>query len=244
MPSRHTSFRSAPQPRAKAEAAEPEDGTFSTFMLEDAEDNRILKASLWAAFGFHALLLLINFPTFISEPVEAKPPDETVFVVKPIKFKPPVVKPEIQRQKRVKRIPVPDPNPDDPEPIRLDTPEPRIDLPELDEDFLPIPDAPPAPEPDGPILVTGEVRRPVKVHAPQPAYTEIARRARIQGTVIVQAIIDRNGEVVDTQVLKSLPMGLTEETVKAMRQWKFKPATLHGKPVDVYFNLTVTFALQ
>ena len=45
-------------------------------------------------------------------------------------------------------------------------------------------------------------------------------------------------------MLKGLPMGLSEAAVSAVKQWKFKPATLRGKPVDVYFNLTINFTLQ
>ena len=62
--------------------------------------------------------------------------------------------------------------------------------------------------------------------------------------MIVQAIIDKEGNVTNVKLLKSLPMGLGEEASKAVRNWKFKPATLNGKPVDVYYNLTVTFTLQ
>ena len=60
----------------------------------------------------------------------------------------------------------------------------------------------------------------------------------------MQAIIDKAGMVTNVKVLKGLPMGLSEEAVKAIKSWKFKPATLNGKPVDVYYNLTVNFRLQ
>ncbi len=100
-------------------------------------------------------------------------------------------------------------------------------------------------EPDfGVLQVGGDVSRPVAISQPQPRYPEMARRARIEGIVILEAIIDRDGNVTDVQVRKGLPYGLTEEAVKAVRQWKFKPATLNSKPVAVFYNLTVRFALQ
>jgi len=46
------------------------------------------------------------------------------------------------------------------------------------------------------------------------------------------------------KVLKGLDLGLTEQAVEAVKQWKFKPGTLNGEPVDVIFNLTVNFTLQ
>jgi protein TonB len=62
--------------------------------------------------------------------------------------------------------------------------------------------------------------------------------------VIVEAIIDKNGNVTNVRVLKPLPMGLDQAAVDAVENWKFKPATLNGKPVDVFYNLTVNFRLQ
>ena len=92
--------------------------------------------------------------------------------------------------------------------------------------------------------VRGDVVEPVVVARVQPAYTEIARRARIQGIVVVETIIDTRGQVTDVRVLKSLPMGLSESAVEAVKQWRFKPAMLDQRPVSVYFTLTVKFELQ
>ncbi len=95
----------------------------------------------------------------------------------------------------------------------------------------------------GPMNVTGNVIQPVKIFSPAPQYTEEARQARIQGTVILQAIIDCRGFVTDVNVIKGLPLGLTEAAISAISQWRFEPATLDGRPVSVYYNLTVNFRL-
>ena len=92
--------------------------------------------------------------------------------------------------------------------------------------------------------VHGDVVEPIVLVRVQPTYTEIARRARIQGIVIVETIIDTRGQVTDVRVLKPLPMGLSEAAVDAVKQWRFKPATLDHRPVSVYFTLTVKFELQ
>jgi protein TonB len=103
----------------------------------------------------------------------------------------------------------------------------------------------PAPMASGvPLTVGGAVLKPELIHRVVPRYTEPARRIRLQGTVVVQAVIDEQGRVTDVKVYKSLPMGLDQEAVDAVRQWRFKPATLHGSPVKVYYSLTVHFTLQ
>jgi len=95
-----------------------------------------------------------------------------------------------------------------------------------------------------PYRVGGEVKAPVVVYKVEPVYPEEARRERVSGIVIIEALIDRTGAVKDIKVLKPLPFGLSEAAVDAVKQWVFKPGTLDGQPVDVLFNLTVNFKLN
>ena len=231
---------------AKKEATAPtsaEQGLL-TYVQETREDNRTFRYSLGLAVILHGILLIVKLPDLYGEAV-APPPKPPVFVVQQVRFKPPPPKEEQQIPKpKSKKVPIPDPTPREPEPIRIDEPD-EIYIPEIDDlDLIALPDAPAPREPEGPISVAGDVTEPEKLSAPQPQYTEIARKARIQGIVVLQATIDKNGDVTDTKVLKPLPMGLAEAAVSAVEQWKFKPATLNGRPVAVYYNLTVTFQLQ
>lgn len=106
------------------------------------------------------------------------------------------------------------------------------------------PPPPPPPPPAGPLRVGGDVKAPIIVNRAQPDYTETARKARIAGVVIVEAIIDKNGNVDDVKIVKGLPMGLADEAVKAVKKWKFKPGTHNGRAVATIFNLTVNFKLD
>jgi TonB family protein len=94
-----------------------------------------------------------------------------------------------------------------------------------------------------PYRVGGEVSRPERIAGESPVYTEVARRARIQGVVILEAVIDEHGVVTATKVLKGLPMGLDHAAVDAVKTWRFRPALRGGEPVPVYYVLTVSFAL-
>ncbi|HEV7240827.1 MAG TPA: energy transducer TonB [Thermoanaerobaculia bacterium] len=97
---------------------------------------------------------------------------------------------------------------------------------------------------DMPIRVGGNVRAPVAVKRVDPVYTEVARKARVEGIVIIEAVIDRQGNVTEARVLKGLPFGLDLAALNAIRQWKFQPGTLNGQPVPVYYNLTVNFRIE
>ncbi|HEV8434960.1 MAG TPA: energy transducer TonB [Thermoanaerobaculia bacterium] len=97
---------------------------------------------------------------------------------------------------------------------------------------------------DQPMRVGGDVQAPTTISRIDPQYTEAGRKARIEGIVVIEAVIDRNGDVTDARILKPLPMGLGDSALEAVKRWKFKPGTLNGQPVPVYYNLTVTFRLQ
>jgi protein TonB len=105
-------------------------------------------------------------------------------------------------------------------------------------------DTAPQEKPEGPLRVGGDVKAPVIEHRVDPQYPDMARKTRVAGVVIVEAIINKDGSVEQVKVLKGLPMGMSESAVEAVKQWKFKPGTLNGEPVDVIFNLTVTFKLD
>jgi len=76
-----------------------------------------------------------------------------------------------------------------------------------------------------------------------PEYPDLAREAGVSGTVMVQALVGRDGTVRDTRVVKSIPM-LDAVAVRAVRQWTFKPARAEGKPVAVWVGIPVKFSLH
>lgn len=94
------------------------------------------------------------------------------------------------------------------------------------------------------IKLGSNVLPPRKIYAPQPLYTEEARQERIQGVVILEAVIDKHGSVQNVKILKGLPHGLSESAVRTACGWEFEPATLAGETVAVYFNLTTRFSLE
>ncbi len=98
---------------------------------------------------------------------------------------------------------------------------------------------------DAPIQIGQGITPPVALSRVSPLYTEGARRARIQGVVIVEAVIDRLGNVGGVRVVKGLGFGLDDNATSAVARWKFKPAhTADGRTVAVYFRLTVDYHLN
>ena len=75
-------------------------------------------------------------------------------------------------------------------------------------------------------------------------YTEEARRARIQGTVVVEGVVHCDGSFIDLRVVESLGFGLDEATLEALARARFEPATRNGSTVSVRYSTTVTFQLQ
>ena len=107
----------------------------------------------------------------------------------------------------------------------------------------PPPPPPPPPAPGAPVRVGGNVRAPQQVYKANPIYPEEAKAARIQGVVILEAIIGADGRVADARILRSIP-ALDQAALDAVRQWQYTPTMMNGVPVPVIMTVTVQFTLS
>jgi protein TonB len=95
----------------------------------------------------------------------------------------------------------------------------------------------------GPQELTGDMVAPVLVQKVSPVYPSAARIGRIQGHVIVEAVIGLDGSVESAEILSSNPL-FDAAALAAVRQWRYRPATMNGRPVRVYFKVQVGFVLR
>ena len=95
----------------------------------------------------------------------------------------------------------------------------------------------------GVFRVGGGVSAPRALQTPDPEYSEEARKAKYQGTVVLWLIVDQSGHPQNVRVARSLGMGLDQKAIEAVRQWKFEPAMKDGHPVSVQINVEVNFRL-
>jgi len=100
-----------------------------------------------------------------------------------------------------------------------------------------------APGPAQPVRVGGSIRQPTIVRRVNPVYPGIARSARVQGIVILEATVNTKGRVTDVRVLRGVPL-LDEAAIEAVRQWEYTPTLMNGVPVPVIMTVTVTFKLS
>jgi periplasmic protein TonB len=105
------------------------------------------------------------------------------------------------------------------------------------------PPPPPPPAPQKPVRVGGEIRTPTKIHDAPPVYPQSALLARIEGVVILEAIIGIDGRVRDVRVLRGR-VPLDQAALAAVRQWMYTPTLLNGVPVPVIMTVTVNFHLH
>ena len=209
--------------------------------------------SFCVALTIHILALLISFPEIQRQ---APPPRRhSPLVVK--RYVPPPPKVErrpaaMAKSKHTRKIPVPDPTPDLPEPITEPAPEIVFEATWSDVDVLigdPSPPGPYGPVGRGePLLAgVGGATFPVRIEESyvKPDYPELARIARIEGNVVLQAVIDCHGTVDDVEVLRCTrpAFGFEEAAITAVQQWRYEPATQDGRPVSVYFTILVDFSL-
>ena len=107
-----------------------------------------------------------------------------------------------------------------------------------------IPLPPPVEKPAQTVFRAGQgVREPKRIAGSPPEYPLIARNARVQGVVILEAVIDERGEVGRIKVLRSVPL-LDNAAITAVQQWRYTPTLLNGVPVSVLMTITVNFTLQ
>lgn len=143
----------------------------------------------------------------------------------------------------------PDLPPPPPRPARAERPWP--DARRLAAQPRPLPPAPPPPAKprrpprpplqEMPVVIGGNVVPPELVHGPQPRCPSSARRARLSGVVILEVVVDRDGRVADSRVLREPGLGTGEAALTVVDSWRFRPATLDGRPVAVFLTVTVRF---
>jgi TonB family protein len=91
----------------------------------------------------------------------------------------------------------------------------------------------------------GGVIAPVLIAQVQPRYTDAALAARVQGAVMLEVIVRRDGTPDAVRVIRSIdPHGLDQEAIAAVRQWKFKPGRIAATPVDVLVTCIVDFHIH
>ena len=86
-------------------------------------------------------------------------------------------------------------------------------------------------------------RAPEPTRRVEPAYTESARAAKIEGNVVFDCIIDANGSLKILRVVRSIGYGLDQSAYAALQQWRFRPALVNGKPASARLNIEVRFTL-
>ncbi len=104
---------------------------------------------------------------------------------------------------------------------------------------------PPPPKPavpHGPYKVGGRVQPPRILQEVQPTYPTLAKEARVQGDVMLDSVIDKEGDVTQLKLVQGNPL-LVAAAMNAVRQWKYQPTLLNGQPIAVEMDVTVHFSL-
>ena len=104
----------------------------------------------------------------------------------------------------------------------------------------PPPPPPPPPKPKGPVRVGGQVKAPSLVHRVNPQYPAVAQTAQVEGTVVLEATVNKAGRVESVRVVNGNPL-LDPAAIEAVKQWRYEPLTLNGEPVPFILTVTVSF---
>ena len=220
----------------------------SDLAWESEDDKRNYKIALLIALVFHIILIWVSIPDFGNKNfVEDKKNEK---IMRRVVLRPPPEQQmkQLQMQKKRQMVPVPDPTPDKPEPIVPIETNDQQDL-NMDQDYIiGMPAAPPVPP--GPIRAgTAGLTRPVFDFAQlqrSVIYPELGKKAGLQGYVILDVVLKKNGTVGKVRVIGGTlrALGFPEAASRAVKKMKFTPGKLHGQPVDVILTLTVNFKLR
>jgi protein TonB len=93
------------------------------------------------------------------------------------------------------------------------------------------------------VRISQGVTKGLLIHKQEPTYPPLARAARVQGEVVLSAVIDINGQITNLQLVSGHPM-LVPSAIDAVKQWRYKPYLLNGQPVEVETTITVIFTLS
>jgi periplasmic protein TonB len=93
------------------------------------------------------------------------------------------------------------------------------------------------------VRISQGVTKGLLIHKQEPTYPPLARSARVQGEVVLSAVIDINGQITNLQLVSGHPM-LVAAAIEAVKQWRYKPYLLNGQPVEVETTITVIFTLS
>jgi len=217
-------------------------------LLLERPDHGPLKVALIAAILLHLLLFWWNIWPQSKERL-IPTVKEPSFIVHPYKFKERTLEKKPLQTEKVKKIPIPDRTPHEIEPLFefvADPEPPALDDagPVLIADIDPPLQAPP--ESRMPIRDYEATSRPVVLEKISPDYPRLAEIAGVEGLVILEAVIRKDGTVGQVTVRKAPPgkLGFDRAAVAALRQWIFRPGEMNGRPVDVIMTLTVKFRLS
>lgn len=103
--------------------------------------------------------------------------------------------------------------------------------------------APKESHPKAPVRVGGRVREPKLIYRVDPVYPPLAKQTRLQGVVVIDAVLDEQGNVVEAKVTSGPPL-LIQSALEAVRRWRYEPTYLNEEPVSVQLNVTVSFRLN
>lgn len=220
---------------------------FSMPLAEDVESDETLKLGLLAALVLILIGLWMPLPSWGRDLVMQVAPDQQPQKRHVLKPKPKEVVRRTVQQRRARQQPMPDRTPDMPEPViaapNVVAPDVAWQGPDWDVDMAP----PPPQQEDVLTMASLGLEPPVITRRVRPNYPERAQRVGLQGYVIVEAVMRKDGSITDARVVRQLgrgKFGFETAALAALQQWEFEPGKVQGRAVDVRMHFTVHFQLQ